>query len=289
MLPDRWLEVAIRTSLDSGLVASLLLELGATGMEERGSELVTYLPPPPDPEAALEGLRRELRALDRSEEPELTWRWQRQEEWETLWREGLGTRRITPRITVTPSWEPVEARGGEHVIVLDPGMAFGTAEHATTRGCLRALDGLVRPGQRIADVGSGSGILAIAAVHLGAESVLAIEMDAMSCASARDNISRNNVGNRVRIMEAEVKAGGPLPESPFHGIVANLQRHLVLPLLTALYGSLRPGGWLVVSGILTDQAGEVEANATGQGFVLEEADVEEGWWTATFRSRPGAA
>jgi ribosomal protein L11 methyltransferase len=256
--------------------------MGATGVEERGSDLVTHIPPPPDPDALMEKLRASLEILDPGEDPGLSWRWQPQEAWEVLWRKGLGPRRITPRIAVTPSWEPVEQEEG-HVLVLDPGMAFGTAEHATTRGCIRALDGLVEEGDRIADVGSGSGILAIAAAHLGAAHVMAIEMDAMSCETARENLARNGAEDRVTMLEAEVQAGGPLPEAPFDGIVANLQRRILLPLLPALTLSLRSGAWLVVSGILTEQAPEVEEAASGAGFLSVETDVEDGWWTATYR------
>lgn len=282
MPPDRWLEVTIQTSLDFGLVTSLLFKHGATGVEEKDTELVTYLPPPPDPSAFVEQMRESLLALDDSQELDMTWRWQPHEDWEILWRKGLGPRRITPRLTVIPSWEPVPQEGG-HVLVLDPGMAFGTAEHATTRGCLRALDRLVTPGDRLADVGSGSGILAIAAVQLGAEHVLAIEMDSMSCETARENLVRNGTDAQVTVLEAEVHGDRALPEAPFDGIVANLQSHLVQPLLRSLAESLRPDGWLVVSGILTEQAGEVEGAAIDHGFLPEATDVEDGWWTAVFR------
>ena len=284
MPPDRWLEVTVRTSLEFGLVTSLLFDLGATGVEERGPDLVTHIPPPPDPDALLQELRSRLEVLDPGDDLDLSWRWQPQEAWEILWRKGLGPRRITPRITVTPSWEPVEQEEG-HVLVLDPGMAFGTAEHATTRGCIRALDGLVEPGDRIADVGAGSGILAIAAVHLGAAHVMAVEMDAMSCETARENLVRNGAEGRVTVLEAEVQADGLLPEAPFDGIVANLQSHLLLPLLPAFTRSLLPDAWLVVSGILVEQAAEFGEAATDAGLRSIETDVEDGWWTATYRFR----
>lgn len=284
MPPDRWLEVTVASGEDPTLVSSALLDLGASSVQESGGALVTYFPPPSDPEAFLETLRRNLAELSPSLSFKLSWRWQAQEDWEILWRRGLGVRRISPRLLVVPSWETVEPSPGEIPIYLDPGMAFGTAEHATTRGCLRQLDKRVVPGARIADVGAGSGILSIAAAKLGAESVTALELDPMSCETALENLAKNGVEDRVTVLTARVEGRAVLPGAPFHGIVANLQSHLLRPLFSTFRASLSPGGWLIVSGVLDGQQNEIFPQASLEGFVFVEEDQEGDWWTGAFES-----
>jgi ribosomal protein L11 methyltransferase len=128
------------------------------GAVDEGASLTTYLPEPPE---ELETFL--LRAASFLSEwllddapPELSWRWQDDEDWARTWREGLEPRQLTERLVVKPTWTEWSAAPGEVVIDIDPQMAFGTGEHATTRGCLRLLDRLVRPGDRVLDVGSGS-------------------------------------------------------------------------------------------------------------------------------------
>jgi len=284
MSPERWLELTVHSSLEPELISPVLLELGGSAVEERDGALVTYLPPPLELDSFLAEARGRLQGLVPSQDLELSWRWQPQKDWETFWRRGLGIRRITSRLVVSPSWEEAEAGEGEILIHLDPGMAFGTAEHATTRGCLRILDETITRGSRVADVGSGSGILSIAAALLGAKEVLAIEMDGTSCETALENLSDNGVGDRVTVLQATVEGEEALPKAPFDGIVANLQSHLLLPLLSAFRRSLRPEGWLVLSGILVEEKELVLSSASGKGFLFLSEDEEEGWWTGHFRA-----
>jgi ribosomal protein L11 methyltransferase len=286
MPPERWLELTVRSPLEAELISPVLLELGGSAVEESEGVLVTYLPPPPNLEAFLDGARHRLQGLSPSTELDLSWRWQPQKDWESLWRRGLGPRRITPRLIVVPSWERFDPEPGEILLNLDPGMAFGTAEHATTRGCLRLLDSRVAAGSRIADVGSGSGILSIAAARLGAREVLSLDMDGLACETAIENVSRNGVEDRVKVLEAQVEGGTPLPDAPFDGVVANLQSHLLLPLFSAFRESLAPGGWLIVSGILVGERDEVLSAASAKGFTFVEDDEEDGWWTGVFSPAP---
>jgi ribosomal protein L11 methyltransferase len=258
------------------------------GVEERDDALVAYLP---DPGEAAEVVARSVgerlaRAVGASHPLVVETAWQPHEAWSDLWRQGFKPRRITPRLVVAPSWAPPEPGPGDVVLTLDPGMAFGTAEHPTTRGCLRLLDARIAPGDRIADIGAGSGVLSIAAALLGAERVVAVELDPWAVTAARENVEANGVGDRV-----EVRAGavGPafLPgEAPFHGIVANIEAGILLPLLPGFRGGLEPGGWLILSGILADEAGRVVEAAGALGLELEAEDREEAWWSGAFRSPP---
>ncbi|MGD2120316.1 MAG: 50S ribosomal protein L11 methyltransferase [Gemmatimonadota bacterium] len=282
MPPERWLELTVRGPDEAGVVCELFMELGGGAVEERDGGLVTYLPPPRDVQSLLDAVQARLHDLWGDQEMELTWRWQPHEDWEDLWRRGLGLRRITPRLLVAPSWEKVEPAEGELLLRIDPGLAFGTAEHATTRGCLGMLDRTIHPGDRVADVGAGSGILAIAAARLGAEEVRAFEMDAMACETARENVKRNAVEGRVVVEELQVGERGPLPGAPFHGLVGNLQTHLILPLLPGFRSSLAQGGWAVLSGIFMDEEETLVPAAAAQGFFLQQWEKEEGWWTGLF-------
>jgi len=280
-------------------VVDFLMEggLGATaprGVEEQEDELVVYLPPPSGSEGGVGGLverlRRGLRELGEERAADVVHPgWQPHEAWAEHWRAGFGTRWITPRILVTPSWLPVEAGPGEVVLIVDPGMAFGTSEHPTTRGCLRLLDRLVEPGSRWADVGSGSGILAMACARLGARSVLALELDPWACTAARENLERNGLTGAVRV---ESRAVGPefLPgEEPFDGIVANIEAGILRPLVPGFARGLRPGGHLLLSGILQVEASTLRGVAEDAGFRFLAEDREGEWWTAAFRLDPVAA
>jgi ribosomal protein L11 methyltransferase len=265
-----------------GGIPEILVALGGRGVEEKDGAFTTYLLPPEDLEAFLEGVGARFREAVEAK-VSLHWNWQAQEDWASYWKRGLGPRRISDRILVAPTWEIPEVREGEILVVLDPGMAFGTAEHATTRGCLRLLDGRVRGGDRIADIGSGSGILSITAALLGADGALALEMDPIACAAARENVLANGVADRVQILAQEVIGSRPLPQAPFDGIVANIQSTILIPLLPAFRESLVENGWLILSGILEKERDEVLEAAGAHGLCLEEGDQEGEWWSGAFR------
>jgi len=288
MVPDRWLALTVRLPAGSEgapgaeLVPDLLVELGGRGVEEENGTFTTYLLPPDDLEGVLGTAVARLRDVGLSD-AELRWAWQPHEDWESLWRRGLGPRRVTDRLVVAPTWDVPEIGERDLLIVLDPGMAFGTAEHATTRGCLRLLAPRVREGDRIADVGSGSGILSIAAALLGAARVLAVEVDPVACEAARENLLANRVQDRIRILEEDVDGREPLPDGPYGGVVANIQRLILLSLLPAFRASMEEDGWLILSGILLSERDEIVSVASGHGLLVEEEDEEEEWWSGAFR------
>lgn len=282
--PNRWFVLAARLPLDDPLRELLgegLLALGGLSVAEEGDQLVTYLLPPDDPEAFL--VRAEAFLSDwlmEEEPPELQWWWEEDEDWSREWRQGLAARVVTPRIVTKPSWIDYEATPGQIVIDIDPQMAFGTGEHATTRGCLRLLDGAIRQGDRVLDVGAGSGILSIAAARLGADSVLAVEYDPDANINARENLERNGVEDKVQIVETLADPEFLAGAGQFDLILANILSSVIRPLLPAFRAALRPGGRLIVSGILQGEAEDVDASAVQAGFQVVDEDREEEWWSA---------
>jgi ribosomal protein L11 methyltransferase len=282
--PERWFVLTARTpSRDLlPLVAEGLVALGGASVLEDADSVTTFLPPPPDPDAFAEHARRLLAsALPDGEPLQVQWRWQPNEDWIAGWKQGLAPRRITGRLTVKPTWCEWDAGEDEVVIDIDPQMAFGTGEHATTRGCLRLLDGVIRPGYRVVDVGSGSAVLAIAAARLGAAEVVAIEFDADANLNARENLELNDVQGSVRIVEAMADARLFADLGTFDMVVANILSSVIRPLLPAFRDALAgsPDGRLIVSGILRSEHQEVVRDARAAGFELLRVDEEEEWWS----------
>jgi ribosomal protein L11 methyltransferase len=192
--------------------------------------------------------------------------------------------RIGRRLLVRPSWVRAPAPGGAATVTLDPGMAFGTGRHPTTRLCLEALVRHLGGGERVLDVGTGSGILAIAAAKLGAGHVLALDTDGLARRIARDNARRNGVAGRVQVpggrLAAAVAAAGA-----FDVVVANLTAQDLGRLLPWLARRVRPGGLAVLSGILRGQGSHVRraARAAGLGWPLARRRAE---WVALEARRP---
>lgn len=282
--PDRWLVLVARVPPEDplrDLLGEGLLALGGLSVAEQADALVTYLPPPADPEAFMAEAERFLAdwLLD-DVAPELAWSWQQDEDWSREWKKGLEPRVVTPRIVVKPTWTSFEADEGQIVIDIDPQMAFGTGEHPTTRGCLRLLDAALRPADRVLDVGSGSGILSVAAARLGASEVVAVEYDPDANLNARENLERNGVGSRVKLLEAMADAALIAGLGAFDLILANILSGVIRPLLPSFRDGLRPRGRLIVSGILQSESEAVAASAAGAGFHVAREDREEEWWSA---------
>lgn len=286
--PARWLVLRAQAPLPelAELVAEGLLALGGSAVEERGDTLLTYLPAPDDPGAFVAAARERLaEGLPAGSQLVVTWEWQEDEDWAAEWKRGLAPREVTPRLVVKPSWTEWEEKPGQVVLDVDPQMAFGTGEHATTRGCLRLLDAVVRPGDRVLDVGSGSAILAIAAVRLGAAEAVAVEYDPDVNLNARENLERNGVAGSVRIVEALADDALLVELGPFDLVLANILSGVIRPLLPAFRRTLAGSddGRLIVSGILQSEADAVLWDAQAAGFRVERVDEEEEWWSALLR------
>ena len=285
--PARWLVLTVEapSPVSAELVAEGLLALGGAAVEERGGALVTYILPPDDPEAFAADARERLVEWADGAQLRVSWAWQADEDWAADWKRGLAPRKLTGRLVVKPTWTEWDATPGEVVIDVDPQMAFGTGEHATTRGCLRLLDSVIRDGDRVLDVGSGSAILAIAAVRLGARGAVAVEYDPDANLNARENLERNGVDGRVEIVEAMADGALLAGLGRFDVVLANILSGIIRPLLPAFRDALggAPDGRLIVSGILQAESPDVVRDAEAAGFRVERVDEEEEWWSALLR------
>ncbi|MGH7369913.1 MAG: 50S ribosomal protein L11 methyltransferase [Candidatus Methylomirabilaceae bacterium] len=294
------------------LVSSLLFESGATAIavtEGPDWRLRTYLPSDGGLDGTLRRVRRYLASLgslglDPGPAKIATRRW-RDPGWATQWRRFFRPVRIGRRLVIRPSWNASPARKEEIVVVLDPGIAFGTGQHATTRLCLELLDEAFEPlaigssrsavktrAQRsslsrqpvVLDLGTGSGVLAIAALRFGAATVLALDTDSIACRAALENITRNGVDGRIVVAHGSMQAAG---RRTFDLILANLTAAALAGLAPRLARSLRPGGRLIVSGVLPVQEARLTATFGRCGVRRERVRKRRGWVGLMFR-RPTA-
>jgi ribosomal protein L11 methyltransferase len=197
-------------------------------------------------------------------------------DWAENWKAHFKPFAIVDGLVIAPTWEPYKVRGGEQVIVMDPGMAFGTGHHATTRLCLEMMqDGRVAPpGCRVLDVGTGTGILAMAALLKGASQALAIDNDDEAVAAARTNAERNGLGMRMEV--SGMPLGQVAPE--FDLVIANIVHDVLVELSDVLAAAARIGGHVLLSGILE---GEQSRNLIDlferKGFELSKRLSDESW------------
>ncbi|HEX2220576.1 MAG TPA: 50S ribosomal protein L11 methyltransferase [Gemmatimonadales bacterium] len=203
-------------------------------------------------------------------------------DWSTRWRDGLGARSFG-RLTVTPSWAAATAAEGP-VVVLDPETAFGSGEHGSTRVALALLERLVRHGDLVLDLGSGSGILAIAAVKLGAARAIGIEQDLEANPVARRNAERNGVAGSVAFLDGD--AGDlALLLGPVDLVLSNILRSVNTALLPAIAQVLRPGGVTVFSGMEVAEGPLFLPALEPAGLEPLEELTDTGWWGVAARRR----
>jgi ribosomal protein L11 methyltransferase len=298
MMPDQessgWLEIAVELAgIDAELAADVFRQAcsGGAAIEsksrfDRASDAYIvdgdatavvrgYLPDDGDASRIRESIRIALKLAPFQAPP----RWRRvrrlkESDWRESWKKHFGIQRVGRALVVKPSWTQYRLKGGEIVLEIDPGMAFGTGQHPTTAMCLRALEDLARPGMFALDLGCGSGILAIAAAKLGATRVLALDIDPNAVRAARENAAANGVAPLV-----EVREGTLGDDERFDLTVANISGLTLERLAPALAGALNRSGMLITSGFLEDAASGLSRAYEAAGLTVDRV-VEEGVWRA---------
>ena len=281
-------------SEDTQAAEDLLMESGALAvtLQDPGGEPVLEPAPGDSPlwptlilcalfpdDMDLSALRRQA-ALTLGETNMASWRQEilQDQVWERVWMDDFTPMQFGRRLWICPSTHEVDARGAV-VVHLDPGLAFGTGTHPTTALCLRWLDGQELRGQSVIDLGCGSGVLAIAALLLGADRCIGIDNDPQALTASRDNAIRNGVSERLRLLAAD----HPDPE-PADVLVANILSSILIRLQPQVSRLLRPGGRLALSGILDTQVDAVTEAYAGS-FALDPPQQDGDWILITGRKR----
>lgn len=302
---SEWIEVVVTVPAAAAETAGYLLaELGSEGVTLENRQLDTFVPPDPDllvtetlelrayfpyPEdssALMQSIHQcmlEIAPLYPDWDPQLpTFSVVRNEDWAEGWKQYFPTTRISPRLVVRPSWEEFTPQPDDVVIEIDPGMAFGTGTHGTTRLCLEAVAAAFEgeaPPQSVLDVGTGSGILAIAAAAYGAREILACDIDPEACAIAFENAHLNHVDEKISFTIA------PLEEldGEFDMVLANILAEENVRLAHHLVTHLARGGVLVLSGILIEKEEMVMNAFNAYGLGKAEVSHNEDWSCILYR------
>lgn len=206
--------------------------------------------------------------------PEPQWTELREADWAEAWKAHYSVLHVGERTVIVPQWQTYEAAADEVVITLDPGMAFGTGTHPTTRLCLIALEQNLVPGQRVFDLGTGSGVLSIGAVKMGSGPVHAVDVDPIAVNSARENIAGNGIAKGVLVEAGSLdKARGP-----YDLVLVNILARIILSLVEdGLAETLSPGGTVIASGIIDDQEESVRAAFEAHGIEIVDRLIEKDW------------
>lgn len=281
----KWAEVAIEAEArETDLVAACFYDVEATGvvLEDLPDGRVTvkaYLPDDDELDGRLVAFRagiKELAAADGfdADACPVTVQHVQDSDWENNWKAYFHTQRIGKHFVIQPTWETYTPLAGDVVLKLDPESAFGTGTHPTTAMCLRVLESMVRGGETVFDVGTGSGVLAIAAAKLGAGRVVAKDYARASAEVAAKNVAENGVQDVVTTGVSDLFA-------TFDGkadlIVANIIADIIIRLFDELDEHLAPNGRLLASGIIDERVADVTEAAVAHGFVIEDMYTDAGW------------
>jgi len=205
-------------------------------------------------------------------------------DWATAWKQYFKPVRVSERLTIKPTWEEYTPESpDEKIIELDPGMAFGTGTHPTTSLCLRTLETVIQGGEEVIDVGTGSGILAIGAIKLGAKHVLALDLDPVAVISARENVELNGLEQQITVKESDLLSvlGNQDPalgvQLPVKVVVANILAEIILLFVDDVYNALESGGTYIVSGIWKNKEQVVHDALVASGFEVSAIHRDEDW------------
>ncbi|HEU5357836.1 MAG TPA: 50S ribosomal protein L11 methyltransferase [Gemmatimonadales bacterium] len=270
---------ALAVRVDAGrrdaLAAWLVARTGQAVEERADGMVVAYVE-----DAAVEALADGVRAregntvpVERSPVPPV--------DWVSHWRDGIGARTVG-RILLAPSWIEARPAAGQVRLTLDPETAFGSGEHGSTRGALALLDRHLKPGARVLDLGSGSGILAIAAALLGASRAVGIELDGDAVPIAQSNADKNGVSDRVVFIHGDAGRSAALG-APADVVCANILRNINVSLLPAITDAMAPGAVAIFAGMEETEEVLFRPQLAAAGFTAVDEARDEGWWSVAAR------
>lgn len=283
-----WIELRIFVSseADRSRVEKALLSFGARGTAADESSVMVYFPAS---DAGLQKARQSIARLEAARDLGLvsTFKWEmsrvRDEDWKENWKAFFDPVEVGRSLLVLPTWREVPDYAARKLIVrLDPGMAFGTGHHPTTRLCLRLLDDYLRRQAVVADVGTGSGILSIAAALLGARRVAAVDIDETAVKVARANVALNRVEDVVSVQPGSIDQ--LTGQGPFDVVMMNILAEVVAELGPKARHMLNPGGFLIASGIMTSKESLVSQALKPPAYLLVRTLREQSWSAMVFQA-----
>ncbi|HEX9145870.1 MAG TPA: 50S ribosomal protein L11 methyltransferase [Candidatus Binatia bacterium] len=287
-MPSSWLQLSVRTNPAAfDALSNFLIERGSPGVVIKKNEVQAYFAHSHDDASVRKDVQRFLRGIHglypHTHDPRLGWRILKDRNWNSSWRRFFTPQKVGKAFWVTPPWANPPRLPHRQVITIEPGMAFGTGTHATTRGCMefieKAVDSLHGAEFAALDVGTGSGILAIALAKLGARKVWAVDNDPVAVKIARKNVRRNGVQRRIRLQARGLNAIA----NSFSIVVANLTAETILDLAQALEMKVTPRGFLILSGILTTKANTIIHRFKSAGFRVAGRKHKKEWATLLLR------
>ncbi len=270
-----WISLRITPDANHDGVIAALFESGSQGIQEDGTSVVTHFPAG----SPIDDIRDAVMIADPraniavSDAPETDY---------SEWRASVSAHRVG-NMVIAPPWLAGDF-DPETTVIVDPAMAFGTGEHPTTRGVMRLMQGVIRPGDVVADLGAGSAVLSIAAAKLGARQATAIELDHDSIGNAEGNVRVNGVGETVEVIEGDATTLLPLL-APVRVVLANIISSVLTALLPTIRESLAAGGQAILSGILVEERAEMLAAIDADGWTVEREDTEDAWWSVQIAPR----
>ena len=205
-----------------------------------------------------------------------------QEDWESAWKQYFKPVHVTDRIVVKPEWEEYSPQEGEIVIEIDPGMAFGTGTHETTSMCINQIEKNLKAGDRVIDIGSGSGILSMAAVLLGAEKATGVDLDPVAVRVALENVELNNLQDKIDILNGNLT---DVIREKADIVVANIMADIILILLEDVREFIKDDGLFISSGIIQEKRAAVEARLLEKNFSIVEVETKGEWCAITAQKK----
>ena len=285
------IEIVADERLNEQLIA-VLSQLGFEGFWEEvredsfgGTALRCYINRERWSEALLAEVRNVVNAIHRasvSPAPHISVRDVDDKNWNEEWEKTIQPIHVTDKIVITPTWHAYNAQPEELVLIIDPKMSFGTGYHETTRLVLRLMEKYVRKGMILLDVGTGTGVLAIAGIKLGASTAVGVDNDEWSYENAIENVQLNHVSDRVKIILGELASVSSLR---FDMIVANIQKNVIEPLLQQMHAMVNGGGIVILSGLLEGDEQPLQTGIDAAGFAVAEMTKENEWIAFAIKAR----
>ena len=270
-----WIALRVTPESNRGGVIAALFAAGSQGVQEDGADVVTHFPP----DTEIRTIRSAVETADPhariavGDAPEID---------HSTWLGSVGAHRVGD-LVITPPWLAGDF-DSRRTVVIEPAMAFGTGEHQTTRGVMRLMQGVIRRGDVVADIGAGSAALSIAAVKLGAARVAAVEIDHDSIENAETNVRLNDVEHAVEVIEGDAAVLLPLL-APVRVVLGNILSSVLIPLLPIIRSALTSDGQAILSGLVLEERAAMLSALKAGGFVVEREDTEDVWWSVQIAHR----